>query len=70
MQSHSREATVARSRDCFQILLNVQSHSHEATVTPGWREVAASSLFNNKPTFQDWNELISFGIATIISPFL
>ena len=46
MQSCSRKATVrSQSRsDCFLILLNMQSHSREATITPRRRGEAASLL--------------------------
>ena len=49
MQSQSREATVAQSQsrsDCYQMLLNMQSHSREATVMPRRRGVAASINLN------------------------
>ena len=49
MQSHCREATVLKLQsrsDCFPILINMQSHSPEATVTPRRRGEAASNQYN------------------------
>ena len=52
MQRCSRKATVrTQSRsNCFPFLLNIQSHSPKATVTPGRRGEASSYLFSLRGT--------------------
>ena len=69
MQSNIREATVVRSQsrsDCFPILLNMQSHSREATVMPRRRGEAASWVYILYSDGQSWrfNESLSFSSCT------